>query len=363
MTPCGGRSRPCVGKAFVRVPKPDTIKKIFDDFAEKHGCIIGACDASPLDESGYGSFVPFVSADIKKRTDPAAVLPGATGVIAVGVGQDSSLRAQQSNPQTLDCFGESNLAMTGHAQLSSLGTAPDYHPRVRAVLRELVTELKQHHNFKHKILVDSPNLDERAFAVRAGLGFFGRNGLVISQKFGSRFNIGLIVHDMGQPIIAGPVSEHGVNSAAQSCPPDCRLCIDACPSGAEQSGSAAFRSSLLAGREIAELAKQFPVPSKTNRSENPTGCISYLTQKKELTPEEEILLARSGQLYGCDICQNVCPFNAKHETNFVDPRIWLCMSDAAFAEKYGHTAMLWQGPAILRRNAHILNLDNIPPTT
>jgi len=277
---------------------------ILDTFAEKHDCIIGACNAAPLDESRYGVFVPFVSTDIKKRTDPAAVLPGATGVIVIGVGHGIN----------------NEPIVNGVAQLSSLGTSPDYHPIVRAILRELVNELKQHYDFKYKILVDSPSLDERAFALRAGLGFFGRNGLVISQKFGSRFNIGLIVHDI-------KCLEFQNLPLQEACPPHCRLCINVCPS--------------------------------------PASCISYLTQKKELSADEEILLARSNQLYGCDVCQNVCPFNTESETNFVNPRIWLSMDDDAFAEKYSHTAMLWQGTSILRRNAQIVltSLDNTPSKT
>jgi len=284
---------------------------ILDIFAEKHGCIIGACDATPLDESHYGGFTPFVSADIKKRTDPAAVLPGATGVIAIGVGLGKTI--------------DKEPFVSGGAQLSSLGTSPDYHPHVRAILRELANELKQHYDFKHKILVDSPNLDERAFAVRAGLGFLGRNGLVISQKFGSRFNIGLIVHDIKCFDVEG--FDYKNQPLQDVCPPNCRLCINACPS--------------------------------------PSSCISYLTQKKELSADEEILLVRGNQLYGCDICQNICPHNAECETNFINPRIWLSMDDEALAEKYSYTAMLWQGTAILRRNAHILlsSLDNTPPKT
>ena len=276
------------------------------EFAEKHGCIVGTCDASPLDESRYSGFVPFVSTDVKKRTDPAAILPGVTGVIVVGVGQ--------VGPADTGANVEGE-----HPILSSLGTDDDYHVRVRALVRQLVDELKQHYNFKHKILIDSPNLDERAFAVRAGLGFLGRNGLVISQKFGSRFNIGLLLHNIKE-------LSNAAIPAQQYCPPNCRLCIDACPAKILQ----------------------------TNRYENRTSCISYLTQKKELTPAEEALIADSNQLYGCDICQNVCPFNACRETNCIDARIWLRMDDTAFAEKYGHTAMLWQGAEILRRNAALL---------
>ena len=281
------------------------------EFARSHNCIIGTCDALPLDESQYNDFVPFVSTDIKKRTDPTAILPGATGVIVVGVGQNQPKGT--------------NSSTEGSAMLSSLGTDEDYHIRVRTLLRQLVSELKQHYNFKHKVLIDSPNLDERAFAVRAGLGFLGRNRLVISQKFGSRFNIGLLLHDI--PGI--PATE----ATQQSCPPNCRLCIDACPAKVLQFNRSVFTTSWF--------------------------CISYLTQKKELTAQEENLLVKSNQLYGCDICQNICPFNATCETNFVNPRIWLCMDDATFKENYGHTAMLWQGTELLRRNARIA----MPPAT
>ena len=284
--------------------------KLLQEFSQTHDCIMGACDASPLDESHYNGFTPFVSTDIKKRTDPSAILPSAKGVIVVGVGQTQS-KSMETN---------------AGAVLSSLGMDDDYHIRVRALLRQLVGELKQHHNFKHKILVDSPNLDERAFAVRAGLGFLGRNGLVISQKFGSRFNIGLLLHT-----IEGVAA---TAAAQQTCSPNCRMCIDACP-------------------------------AKKNSQSKPllsvTACLSYLTQKKELTADEEASISAAGQLYGCDICQNVCPFNAQCETNFADTRIWLCMDDDAFAEKYGHTAMLWQGTEILRRNARLIKNCNSTP--
>ena len=284
--------------------------QIIDSFAEKHDIIAGACHAAPLDLARLASpFVPFVSPDMAKRTDPHVSLRGVKSIVVIGVGF--------SNAKNLE-VQEDVLYTTApnEAQLSSLGVNNDYHVRVKNLLRKLVAELKVHGDFKHKILVDSPYLDERALAERAGIGFFGRNGLIISKKFGSYFNIGCLLTTLELP--------HSLHrqSHCLSCPPDCNLCIKSCPAGA------------LGGGNL-----------------NAVSCISYLTQKDKLSPEEEKLLG--GQLYGCDICQDVCPFNAKKQVTRVNPQEWLDMSDEAFNKKYGDTAMLWRGAEILRRNAHI----------
>jgi len=211
------------------------------------------------------------------------------------------------------------------AELSSLGANDDYHPIVRNYLTNVATQLEeQHGGFAHKILVDSGTLDERAFAVRAGIGFIGRHGLVVS-KFGTQFNIGLLLTTIPMDIVAGYVVGD-IATKTVECSDNCNLCIDACPTGA--------------------LRKNQPLDF--------SRCLSYLTQKKELTAEEEILLAQGGQLYGCDICQNACPHNLPREINHVNPSEWLHKSDADFASEYGNTAMLWQGAHLLRRNAKLI---------
>ena len=160
---------------------------IIETFAEKNNIIAGVCHAAPMD-SGWLSaspFVPFVSADLQKRTDPSATLTGVKSIIVIGVAPQGEGLAPAGNSQS--------------GQLSSLGVDSDYHVVVRGLLRELVDELKTLGAFRYKILVDGSGLDERALAERAGLGFFGRNGLIISEKFGSRFNIGCVLTDLELP--------------------------------------------------------------------------------------------------------------------------------------------------------------------
>jgi len=283
--------------------------EIVQQFAANNGCAAGVCDAAPLDSAHLSAseFVPFVRKNIEKRTNPAAIMAGAQSVIVLAVPYLRRINPEKSNND-------------GFAVLSSLGTNDDYHVRVKSLLRKLVDELTLISNFNYKILVDSPTLDERAFALRAGIGFFGRNGLIISPMFGSRFNIGLMLTDISVECASLPVT-----GCATGCPPNCRLCVDACPNKALAPGQ----------------------PLDTVR------CISYLTQKRVLTADEEKLLGN--QLYGCDICQNVCPFNPPESETYINPQDWVNKGNCAFDKEYAHTAMLWQGAELLRRNANLTN--------
>ena len=312
-----------------------TLTETIQNFAQHENCIVGICDTTPLPHN-VGRFTPFVSQNILKRSDPAANLPGAKSIIVVGV--EAKLENFPPMPG-------------GAGVLSVLGVNPDYHVAVRALLKRLADELQKHTDFKYKILVDSSTLDERALAVRAGLGFLGRNGLVISREYGSRFNIGLLLTDIPWDRGTDSVSTPPLDSCSLVCAPldmdvllspliendsniklvteepspchNCRKCISACPSGA-LSDSGEY---------------------------NAARCISYLTQKDDLTPEEAALMGR--HLYGCDVCQNACPFNRPQPPPWAMSEDWLTMSDDDFVNAYGHTAMLWRGVELLRRNARV----------
>jgi len=282
--------------------------------------IAGVCDATPLPPALYESgTTPFVSKNMTKRTDPTATLPHAQSIIVVGVPWPETPQHDKNN----------NTSAT--AEVSSMAWLPDYHPSVRAILQTLASELQRMYTFKYKILVDSPGLDERALAVRAGLGFYGRHGLVVSQRYGTRFNIGCLLTD----IPFAPSATQHIQPVAnchqlKSCDA-CNRCVRACPTQA--------------------------LPTQPGGTLNAARCISYLTQKENLTPDEAALLGN--QLYGCDICQQACPHNTPWQKKYVNPADWLSKSDEDFQREYGHTTMMWRGAIILRRNAKIIHESNV----
>lgn len=299
------------------------LKQVCDSFAIKENCILGICDASPLQYPAKG-FTPFVSCDILKRTDPTANLSGAKSIIVVGV--ESKIRASSSGLDASSSGKSFSAKPKSVGVLSVLGATTDYHPIIKALLKKLIDELKNTYNFSYKILVDSGTLDERQLAIKAGLGFIGNNGLVISSEYGSRFNIGILLTDIPLKKFY-PTSDNNPTSCKipiACCPHNCNKCITACPTNA-LTGSGGI---------------------------NASRCISYLTQKDDLTIEDATLIGN--HLYGCDICQDICPFNNPQPVACADPKCWLAMSDADFASVYGHTAMLWRGAALLRRNAKIV---------
>jgi len=302
-------------------------------------CIVGICDATPLPPALYeSSTTPFVSKNTAKRTDPTATLPGAQSIIVVGVPW----------PEAPD---DEMLYSADFAEISSLAWLPDYHPRVRAVIQSLITELQRTYTFKYKILVDNPGLDERVLALRAGLGFYGRHGLVISPRYGTRFNIGCLITDITlldlpptptlpqacqlapnwnqlKPYDASPHANQPVASCDRL--KSCNRCVRACPTQA--------------------------LPTQPGGTLNVNRCISYLTQKETLSPEEAALVGN--QLYGCDICQQACPHNTPWEKKYINPADWLSKSDEDFQREYKNTAMMWRNADILRRNAQAV-LNNI----
>jgi len=244
-------------------------------------CIVGVCDAAPLEEERkrlLATPTPFVTRDIEKRINPAKSLPGAKSIIVVG-------KAYEPSPTN---------------NLSSLAYGTDYHITLRKILEDLVNHL----SCNSLVMVDSGPLSERAFAVKAGLGFWGKNGMVISPKLGSYFNIGLLIVDIVLPY-SKPINK--------KCPDDCNLCIEACPNNA--------------------IGK-------------PMECASYHTQKKSVPSQKEL----AGQLYGCDICQACCPLNRKVQQDYIDPHTILNMKEDIFTQ----TSMGWRGLEHLKRNASII---------
>lgn len=170
-----------------------------------------------------------------------------------------------------------------------------------------------------------PEVD-RVLAYRAGLGFYGKNNMLINDDYGSYFFIGYILCSLDlQPDT--PIDK--------SCA-DCGLCIKSCVGDA--------------------LGKGFDI----------TKCASHISQKKgDLSPEEIAILKKSGLVFGCDTCQRVCPHNnitPQPMPEFAEDLIHsLCaediesLSNKEFLRKYKDRAFSWRGKNVLLRNLNLIN--------
>jgi epoxyqueuosine reductase len=193
-----------------------------------------------------------------------------------------------------------------------------------AVLRDRLDELGRAIGGEYRVFVDANQHVDREAAVRAGVGFYGKNTMMITRRFGSWVVLGTLVTD----------------AELEATPPlgldcgSCTLCIEACPTGA------------------------LDEPGVLDA----TRCLSYWTQSAEPFPEEyrEHL---GDQVYGCDICQDVCPWNRGVERrrageglpDGAEPHVslveWLEAGDDELAERYDRLFVPRNDPRYLRRNA------------
>ncbi len=211
--------------------------------------------------------------------------------------------------------------------LSMYARGLDYHLVAEEKLQkiaEFLVELGATETFVH---ADKGELDDRKAAFQAGLGFFGKNGMLICEEFGSYFFIGQVVHDL---------KFEADIPLAESCL-SCGACLRECPGGA------------LSHRGF-ELER----------------CLSQISQRKsELTELEKELIRKNGFCWGCDVCQRVCPHNKDLETTaipeFLVRRITELtvsevepLSNREFKEAFGDYAFSWRGKNVILRNLRVL---------
>lgn len=204
----------------------------------------------------------------------------------------------------------------------------DYHIVAKKYLEKICNFIKSLGG-KAECFVDSNALPERYIAYLCGIGFIGKNNMIINEKYGSYIFLGEIITDLYIEKSTPIESKCG----------DCNLCIKSCPTNALDS-----------------------------EKKNPNICLSYITQKKNIG--EEWMNKLGGRLFGCDTCQDVCPFNKDvnlstiHEfkplefMEKVDCDEILNLTKKDFNEKYKLTSCGWRGKNIIQRNM-LINLANL----
>lgn len=202
----------------------------------------------------------------------------------------------------------------------------DYHKVGREILEKILSESGIE---DFEIYVDVSPFNERELALKAGLGVRGKNGLVINEKYGSYVFIAIGLLN---------TSEFYNDCEVKECL-NCGMCLKVCPAKA-----------------ITEDRINYDI------------CISAITQKRQITDEEALIIKENKTAWGCDICQDACPMN-KHtvETPIREfkENLLLYMDDIDllsnkdFIKKYGYYSLAYKGKKILKRNLDLQNDNHI----
>ncbi len=209
-------------------------------------------------QSGFHGTMTWMERNREKRLDPGVLVPGARSVVSV---LDNYYRPEVA----------ANDPRTG--RISRYAWGDDYHDAMKSRLRELYSWLDERTDgLDGRVFVDSAPVLDKAWAARSGLGWIGKHSNLIHPAFGSWFFIGemIISADLDTD---GPIAEHCGS---------CTRCIDACPTDA--------------------IVEPFVVDG--------SRCISYLTiEHREDDISPDLKRGTGNWIYGCDICQEVCPWN------------------------------------------------------
>ena len=263
---------------------------------------------------GYHGDMSWMARDVEKRLNPLELFPPARSIVVVALNYYTPNQHQENSA-------------TG--KVSRYAWGDDYHDVLKAKLESLLAWIReQEPEAAGKICADiQPTLD-KAWAVRAGLGWIGKHSNVITPEYGSWVFIGELLLNLDLEPDAEPIDDHCGT---------CTLCIDACPTQA--------------------ITEPYVVDSNK--------CISYATielRAPELPAEMDV----GGWLYGCDVCQDVCPWN-RFEAETDEPRFAaregnvnadvaeiLELTPESYAERFRGSAMKRAKLTGLQRNARAL---------
>ncbi len=273
-------------------------------------------------QDGKHAGMAYLQRHAKLKESPESLLRGVRSILAVG------LNYYQPLPEINE----------KEAKIARYALGRDYHKVIRKKLKRVSNWAESRYaNLRTRVCVDSAPIMERDFAWLAGLGWFGKNTCLINTKRGSWFFIGLLL--MNQEFVPDTPARGGCGT--------CRLCIDACPTGALE-----YKD----GGRVAVM--------------NSEKCISYLTIEHKGNFSDEQTQMLNGWVFGCDVCQEVCPFNHPRENaplramltnepefkrNENSAKLLLTSivnkSDAELRKEFQGSALMRAVPERLKRNA------------
>jgi epoxyqueuosine reductase len=228
-------------------------------------------------ERGYAGEMRYLNDP--RRSDPRSAMDGIRSVIVC------ALNYNTDRPRSTDAFAKGHGAEP-HGWISRYAWGRDYHEVLSEKLEALRASLHQEISepFESRVYVDTGPLSERVLAKHAGLGWIGKNTLLLNQQIGSFFFLGVILTTLD----LHPSLGVGDLPAPDMCG-TCTRCIDACPTDA------------------------FVGPYRLDSNK----CISYLTIEKRGAIAEELRSGMGRHIFGCDICQDVCPWNRRAQYTYV----------------------------------------------
>ena len=284
---------------------------------------VGIVRAEPLNDegsrlnewlsAGYHGQMAWMERWREKRVNPAELLPNAKSIVAVALNYFTPHK--HSNDQNA-------------GKISRYAWGDDYHDVLKEKLYRLFESIKaEAPSVNGKVCVDTAPMMDKVWAERAGIGWIGKSSNLITTDLGSWVFLGELILDVELEYDTAVVADHCGT---------CTACIDACPTGA--------------------ITMPYVVDARK--------CISYGTiELREETLPEDISSNLDGWIYGCDICQDVCPWNRFEkpsvETRF-EPRVGEtdldldevnALTPEMFAERFRRSAMKRTKISGLKRNA------------
>jgi len=285
--------------------------------------------------AGRAGTMGYLHQHLKERMDPRELLPGARSVIVTALLYHQPV----DGPSTTGPREESAAPARGRVAMYAWGD--DYHDVMRTKLAALAEAIRPiaPGPFEFKVCVDTSPLLEREWAAAAGIGWIGKNTMVLDHQLGSYFFLGELLTTLELPADDPLADRCGT----------CTACLEACPTGA------------------------FPAAYQMD----PSRCISYLTIEHRGPIDPSFHAAMDDWIFGCDICQEVCPHN-RHAPITHEPRLAprplgprpvleeiLGLSDDDYRKQLKGSAIKRAKLDMLKRNAQIAmaNIADRPETS